>query len=189
MADDVNDTEPGDTVADDLEAAPTDEATDAATTDDADAATTEDADEAAEEERVESEAKKKADAVIAERRAKTAPVGERKVERRVVTSRRVTPKPGAKPAKDDAPVATSKARDAKKTEAVVSRTPPVQERAAYAKGPSPWWVPALMFGLIILGGLTIMLNYMGAFGEPDNTRLVLGLGLILGGIITATQYR
>jgi hypothetical protein len=40
-----------------------------------------------------------------------------------------------------------------------------------------------------LGGLTIMLNYMGAFGEPDNTRLVLGLGLILGGIITATQYR
>jgi hypothetical protein len=141
-----------------------------------------------------SEAKKKADAVIAERRAKSAGAAtgasaERKVERRVVTSRRVTPKPGAKPGAADAPAAASKARDAKKTEAVVSRTPPAQQQQAYAKGPSPWWVPALMFGLIILGGLAIMLNYMGAFGDPDNTRLVLGLALILGGIITATQYR
>jgi hypothetical protein len=139
-----------------------------------------------------SEAKKKADAVIAERRAKSAAAaastGERKVERRVVTSRRVTPKAGAKPEKADAPVASSKARDAKKTEAVVSRTPPVTQ-PTYAKGPSPWWVPALMFGLIIVGALVIMLNYMGAFGEPDNIRLVIGLALILGGIITATQYR
>jgi hypothetical protein len=30
---------------------------------------------------------------------------------------------------------------------------------------------------------------MSVFGEPANMRLVIGLGFILGGIITATQYR
>ncbi len=143
-----------------------------------------------------SEAKKKADAVIAARRAKDPSVAketdgeERKVERRVVTSRRVTPKAGASAAtsKDGAPAASSKARDAKKTEAVLRTTPPTVD-AAKIKGPSPWWVPALMFGLMIVGAAVIMANYMGAFGDPDNVRLVIGLVLILGGIITATQYR
>lgn len=115
------------------------------------------------------------------------------VARRTVQSRRVTPKGGptkAAAAPKDAPVATSKARDAKKTAEVVDRAvhqplPP----AAYAKGPSPWWVPALMFGLLIIGALLIVANYAGAFGDPDNLYLVLGLGFILGGIITATQYR
>ena len=65
-------------------------------------------------------------------------------------------------------------------------TPP---QATYAPGPSPWWVPALMFGLLIIGALVIMLNYMGAFGDAENIRLVIGLAFILGGIITATQYR
>ena len=122
----------------------------------------------------------------ADRKAKAdAVVAARKVERRVVTSRRVTPKAGAKV---EASTASSKARDAKKTEALVTRTPPAAQQT-YSKGPSPWWVPALMFGLLILGGLVIIANYMGVFGEPDNIRLVAGLGLILGGIITATQYR
>lgn len=122
----------------------------------------------------------------ADRKAKAdAVVAARKVERRVVTSRRITPKAGAKV---EASTASSKARDAKKTEALVSRTPPAAQQT-YSKGPSPWWVPALMFSLLILGGLVIIANYMGVFGEPDNIRLVAGLGLILGGIITATQYR
>lgn len=122
----------------------------------------------------------------ADRKAKAdATVAARKVERRVVTSRRVTPKAGAKV---EGSTTTSKARDAKKTEALVSRTPPAAQQT-YSKGPSPWWVPALMFSLLILGGLVIIANYMGVFGEPDNIRLVAGLGLILGGIITATQYR
>ncbi len=139
-----------------------------------------------------SEAKQKADAVIAARRAKDPTTAERKVERRVVTSRRVTPKSGTKPAAGkDAPAASeSKARDAKKTEAVHARTSKTpQAQPVKIKGPSPWWVPAIMFGLIIVGALVIMLNYMGVFGDPANTRLVIGLALILGGIIAATQYR
>lgn len=139
-----------------------------------------------------SEAKQKADAVIAARRAKDPTTAERRVERRVVTSRRVTPKSGTKPAAGkDAPAASeSKARDAKKTEAVHARTSKTpQAQPVKIKGPSPWWVPAIMFGLIIVGALVIMLNYMGVFGDPANTRLVIGLALILGGIIAATQYR
>jgi hypothetical protein len=122
-----------------------------------------------------------------------AAVASRTVARRTVQSRRVTPKggaPKATPPKGAPPVAASKARDAKKTEAVIDRAehaplPP----SAYAKGPSPWWVPALMFGLLIVGAALIVANYAGAFGDPDNTYLVGGLALILGGIITATQYR
>ena len=199
MADDANDPTADDVVDTDEELVDAaDGETEAADQDGSDdpVDATDDGDEAADDE-VEappaSEAKKKADAVIAERRAKDPSVGERKVERRVVTSRRVTPKAGAKPAaaaKDAPPAASSKARDAKKTEQILARTPAqAQAQQALAKGPSPWWVPAIMFGLIIIGGLVIMLNYMGAFGDPENMRLVIGLGFILGGIIAATQYR
>jgi hypothetical protein len=203
MADDANDPTADDVVDTDEDAVDAaDGATEAAdpeqsddpvdTADDADGAADDDAADEVEAPPA-SEAKKKADAVIAERRAKDPTVGERKVERRVVTSRRVTPKAGAKPAaaaKDAAPAAASKARDAKKTEQILARTPAqAQAQQALAKGPSPWWVPAIMFGLIIIGGLVIMLNYMGVFGDPENIRLVIGLGFILGGIIAATQYR
>lgn len=55
------------------------------------------------------------------------------------------------------------------------------------------WVPALMFGLLLLGMIVIILNYMGVLpfvdSEASNWYLLLGLGLILGGIVTATQYR
>jgi hypothetical protein len=57
---------------------------------------------------------------------------------------------------------------------------------------SPWWVPAIMFTLIGVGMLVIFLNYLGVFvsdgDTPSNVPLVIGLGMILGGIITATQY-
>jgi hypothetical protein len=72
---------------------------------------------------------------------------------------------------------------------VVTKAPAVTPQQVYAKGPSPWWVPAIMFGLLIVGALIIMSNYMGVFGDASNIRLVLGLGFILGGIVTATQYR
>ena len=130
--------------------------------------------------------KAEADAAVAELQV---------VARRTVTSRRVTPKGGAaaakssKPTKDAAPATTSKARDAKKTESVVSRAPVATPQEVYAKGPSPWWVPAIMFGLLIVGALIIMTNYMGVFGDASNVRLVIGLAFILGGIIAATQYR
>lgn len=57
--------------------------------------------------------------------------------------------------------------------------------------PSPLWVPVLMFTLLGLGMLTIILNYVEIVpgGETSNWYLLLGLGFILAGIITATQYR
>ena len=48
-----------------------------------------------------------------------------------------------------------------------------------------------MFGLLGLGALVIFLNYIAILlpGATDNKYLLLGLGCILGGIITATQWR
>ncbi|MGH9246470.1 MAG: cell division protein CrgA [Acidimicrobiales bacterium] len=70
-------------------------------------------------------------------------------------------------------------------------TPPVPRELKV----SPRWVPVLMFGLLGLGILVILLNYVGivpALGPlPDDTSnwyLLIGLVLILGGIITATQW-
>jgi len=60
----------------------------------------------------------------------------------------------------------------------------------YEDMPSPMWVPVLMFTLWILGMLSIILNYMDLLpGGTSNWYLLLGLGFILAGIITATQYR
>jgi len=51
-------------------------------------------------------------------------------------------------------------------------------------------VPFLMFGLMAVGLLVILLNYVvTGFGAPSNWYLLLGLGMILGGIVAATQYR
>lgn len=52
---------------------------------------------------------------------------------------------------------------------------------------SPTWVPVLMFSLLGLGGLVILLTYIIWDGRP--LTLGVGLALILGGILTATQYR
>ncbi len=66
-------------------------------------------------------------------------------------------------------------------------TPPT---ARYEDMPSPLWVPILMFTLFGLGMLSIFLNYVGLLpGATSNWYLLLGLGFILAGIITATQYR
>ena len=56
--------------------------------------------------------------------------------------------------------------------------------------PSPVWVPVLMFGLLALGTLLILANYtIEVLGMPNNWYLLGGLGMVLGGIIAATQYR
>lgn len=55
--------------------------------------------------------------------------------------------------------------------------------------PSPTWVAVLLFGLLGLGIVTIVVNYVAVFWDTSNAILLLGLGFILGGIITATQYR
>ena len=66
-------------------------------------------------------------------------------------------------------------------------TPPTPH---YSEMPSPLWVPILMFALFGLGMLTIIMNDVDLVpGGTNNWYLLLGLGFILGGIITATQYR
>lgn len=64
-------------------------------------------------------------------------------------------------------------------------TPPVPKEFKV----SPTWVPVLMFSLLGLGMLTIVCNYLGVLpGGAKNSYLLVGLGLITGGFITATRY-
>jgi hypothetical protein len=104
---------------------------------------------------------------------------------------RVTPKgtkPGSKPGVPTAGAPPSRASSGPvKASASSSRyTPPIPKSAKV----SPQWVPVLMFVLLILGALVILLNYLGLLpGAVSNWYLFVGLGLILGGILTATQYR
>lgn len=52
------------------------------------------------------------------------------------------------------------------------------------------WVPIVMFSALGLGMLIIILNYVNVLPGPDpsNTYLMIGLGLITAGFITATRY-
>lgn len=64
-------------------------------------------------------------------------------------------------------------------------TPPIPREVKV----SPTWVPVLMFALLGLGLVVIFCNYLGLVpGDTSNVWLIVGLALILGGIITATQY-
>lgn len=92
---------------------------------------------------------------------------------------RVTPK-GA-----GARQAISKGHAAHESEESSRYTPPVPPEFKV----SPMWVPVLMFTLLGAGGLIIIVNYLGLLpGGTDNLYLLLGLGCILGGIITATNF-
>lgn len=102
----------------------------------------------------------------------------RPVKKRVEGSGRVTPK-------KTAGQVTSAAPDHDSPRASTRYTPPTP---AYAKV-SPRWVPIVMFALLGLGFLVIFCNYVGLVpGGTNNWYLLAGLGFILGGIITATQY-
>ena len=58
------------------------------------------------------------------------------------------------------------------------------------KPPSPLWVPAVMFTLLITGTLVIMVNYLGLLpGAQQNRYLLLGLVEITAGFVFATIYR
>ena len=55
---------------------------------------------------------------------------------------------------------------------------------------SPLWVPALMFACLGLGMVIIITNYVDVLpGGTSNWYLLIGLGLITVGFLTATQYR
>ena len=93
-----------------------------------------------------------------------------KPPKRKVKGGRVTPKGGA---------------TSPRPEASSRYTPPVPR----AQKVSPTWVPVLMFALLGIGLIVIFCNYLGVLpGGTKNTYLLAGLGAILGGIVTATQY-
>ena len=64
-------------------------------------------------------------------------------------------------------------------------------RSTSMHAPSPKWLAAVMLALFVIGLLVIFLHYVDLFlpGAASNWWLLGGLGLILGGIIAATQYR
>ena len=90
------------------------------------------------------------------------------------TPGRVTPKGGPKPS-------------GRTTQPPSGRyTPPIPKE--YKE--SPKWVPVLLLTFLVLGMLTILCNYLGLLpGGASNGYLLLGLGLITLGFITATRYR
>jgi hypothetical protein len=93
----------------------------------------------------------------------------------------------AKPSRRRSKRVTEKGTGALAPAASGRYTPP---SANYSDLPSPLWVPVLMFTMFLLGMLTIFLNYVELVpGGTSNWYLLLGLGFILAGIITATQYR
>ena len=65
-------------------------------------------------------------------------------------------------------------------------TPPVPR--AYKS--SPPWVLVLLLAFLVGGMLVILCNYLGLLpGGAKNLYLLVGLGLITCGFITATRYR
>lgn len=72
----------------------------------------------------------------------------------------------------------------------VSEISPRNAAPVDAYVPSPSWVPILMGVLLVAGIFMILLNYVNLLpSAPSNWYLLGGLGLVLGGIVTATQYR
>jgi hypothetical protein len=91
---------------------------------------------------------------------------------------RTTPKGGSGSTKG------GKAKDAAAESGSGRYTAPIP---AYQKT-SPIWVPVLMFAFWGVGFAVIIGNYL-AGDSASNWFLLVGLGLILAGILTATQYR
>jgi hypothetical protein len=92
------------------------------------------------------------------------------------TGGRTTPKGGPTPKKAG-----------RTPEASTRYTPPIPRDHKV----SPRWVPVVMLVLIALGVLIIFLHYVDMVlpGASSNWWLLAGLVAILGGIVTATQYR
>lgn len=71
-------------------------------------------------------------------------------------------------------------------------TPPKQpsQAAARDKGPSPTWYVVTMFGLMVIGILVILANYVNLLpGGTSNLYLVLGLAGIAIGFAMTLNYR
>lgn len=123
-------------------------------------------------------------------------------KRKVPSGGRVTPKGGPSASSSSSATSSSarsaaaksasakstaaKSQSSRTTPPATSRyTPPIPSEYKV----SPRWVPVLMFTFLGAGMLMIFLNYLGVVpGGTSNWYLLGGLGLILAGIITATQY-
>lgn len=94
------------------------------------------------------------------------------------TGGRVTPKGGPTP---------KKGGGTRAPEASTRYTPPNPRDHRV----SPRWVPVVMLALVVIGVLVIFLHYVDVLlpGASSNWWLLAGLVFILGGIVTATQYR
>jgi hypothetical protein len=70
-------------------------------------------------------------------------------------------------------------------------TPPSHKPTAVdTKGPSPVWYVATMFGLMGLGLIVILSNYIGFLpGGTSNTYLIAGLAAIGVGFAMTMNYR
>ena len=88
-------------------------------------------------------------------------------------------KPGDKPVARAAP----RPANAAGVEASSRYTPPVP----HAAKESPPWLPALMLGLFVVGGIAIMARYL--IFPDSNIPMVVGLVCLLGGLFAATRWR
>ncbi len=69
-------------------------------------------------------------------------------------------------------------------------TPPPKADPVKAKGPSPTWYVVLMFGLMGVGMLIILANYINVLpGGTSNTYLLIGLAGIAVGFGMTLDYR
>ena len=66
-------------------------------------------------------------------------------------------------------------------------TPPPEKKAA----PSKRWVPVALTTLLVCVLLIVVLNYLNLLpgADTENRYLLLGIGLISGGFLMATNYR
>ncbi|HSF86985.1 MAG TPA: cell division protein CrgA [Acidimicrobiia bacterium] len=68
--------------------------------------------------------------------------------------------------------------------------PPPKADPIKAKGPSPTWYIALMFGLMALGMLIILANYINVLpGGTSNRYLLIGLAGIAAGFAMTLNFR
>lgn len=101
---------------------------------------------------------------------------------------RVTPS-GTRPGDRNPAARASRAAAAKTTDggthvaASARYTPPIPQHMRE----SPPWVPALMLGLFLVGGLAIMSRYL--VWDSSNIPMLIGLVCLLGGLYTATKWR
>lgn len=103
-------------------------------------------------------------------------------KRRIEGSGRVTPKGGSTRTSATSADSESGARGSS------GRYTPPAPKDVYL--PSPPWVTGAMFFLLGAGMLMIILKYMEVLpGHESGWWIVGGLGVILGGIVTATQLR